>query len=124
MAGYILIGVLAAFGGVSVLWTLFGWLLPGSSGGVLVYPGRPGEGELSFARRYLWLRGLGLLKCPMIVVDLGLTVREKEWLETRGIEIRSPEAFAAGLEIGAEEIDGTGNGDPPGRHQRCGVSEL
>lgn len=102
MAGYIFLGTLAAFGALSALWVLFGWLLPGGREGVLIMPGRPGEEELSFVRRYLWLRELGLLRQPLVLVDMGLTEPERSWLTDRGIEICSREALAQRLGIGAE----------------------
>lgn len=102
MAGYLIVGTLAAFGLFSVLWALFGWLLPGGKGGWLLYPGKPGEGELSFVRRYLWLKGIGLLNCPLIVADLGLSCRERQWLRDMGIELCSLEELSERLGIGAE----------------------
>ena len=102
MAGYLIIGTLAAFGLFCVLWALFGWLLPGGKEGWLVYPGGPGEGELSFVRRYLWLKGMGLINCPLIIMDLGLCDREREWLSSKGIEIYSPQEVTERLGIGAE----------------------
>lgn len=40
----------------------------------LLHPGR-GEGEdlEQTLRAFMWLRGLGLLDCPIIIADLGLT---------------------------------------------------
>ena len=124
MGWYILLGALASFGGFCLLWAVYGWLLPAGSSGVLILPGIPGEGELSGIRRYLWLRDAGLTGCRLLVADLGLSREELAWLEARGIEICAPEALPAGLGIGAEEIDGTGNGDSAGHHRRSGVSEL
>lgn len=124
MGWYLVIGALAAFGGVCMIWALFGWLLPSGDGGYLIIPGEPGNGELPFVRRYLWLRDLGLLSSSLIVADLGLCPEERAWLEARGIEIRGPEALPDGPGIGAEKIDGSGNGDSPGHHCRGGVSEL
>ena len=54
VAGYIMLGTLAAFGLVSALWVLYGFLLPAERGGGLYAPARPGVTEDSFARRYLW----------------------------------------------------------------------
>lgn len=102
MAGYVLFGTLAAFGALSVLWVLFGWLLPGGREGLLILPGRPGETETSFVRRYLWLRGLGLLEMPLVMVDLGLSQTEKNWLADREIELCGPEELSRRLGIGAE----------------------
>ncbi len=55
---------------------LFGLLLrplPGREAKVVI-PGR-GEGEEleQLVRSFLWLRGLGLLRCPIMIVDVDLT---------------------------------------------------
>ena len=44
------------------------------SGSAGAHP-RPGEGEdlEQTLRAFMWLRGLGLLDCPIIIADLGLT---------------------------------------------------
>ena len=97
MVGYICVGMLAAFGLLSISWCLFGWLLPGDRGGRLVY-----DGDSGFLHRYLWLRGLGLMKCSLTVVDPGFSEAEKLRLEDRGIEICTREAAASRLGIGAE----------------------
>ena len=57
-------------------WWLFGLLLrplPGRSAKV-VLPGR-GDGEAleQQVRSFLWLRGMGLLRCPIVIADAGLT---------------------------------------------------
>ena len=57
-------------------WWLFGLLLrplPGREAKVVI-PGR-GEGEdlEQRVRSFLWLRGLGLLRCPIVIADVGLT---------------------------------------------------
>jgi hypothetical protein len=120
MAGWVIIGTLAAFGMLCVLWALFGWLFSGGSGGFLVCPDASCNQGRGFLRRYLWLRGMGLYRCPLYAADRGLSDGEKRWLEARGIVLYSPEP---GHGIGADEIDGR-NGDPPGCHQHRGVSEL
>lgn len=124
MAGYICVGMLAAFGALCALWCLFGWLLTGCRGGVLIYRGGSETDERFFVRRYLWLRGMGLLNCPLVLVAREPEEPERRWLERQGIILCGPAELSARLGIGAEEIDGTGNGDPPGCHQRRGVSEL
>ncbi len=87
MAGNFLLAVLAAFGAVSVLWALFGGLLPSVKRGWLLYPG---DG-LAFAYLYLWLRWIGLVRCPLVVADLGLSQEDRRWLEERGIQVWSCE---------------------------------
>ena len=115
MAGYIILGALGAFGCLSLLWALLGWLLPAGQGCALVCYGEPDEGILS---RYLWLRGTGLLRCPL------LAVVPAEADPSGEKEICTREALLARLEWERNRFDGTGNGDPTGRHQRRGISEL
>lgn len=118
MAGYILLGSLAAFGFLSALWALFGWLLPGERQGVILGTGAKQE---SLVRRYLWLRRVGLLSCPLILVEpQGL---DAGYLTAQGIEICTWEEISFRLGIGAKDFD-AGIGDHSGRHQRGGVSEL
>ena len=120
MTGCILLGMLSAVGLMSILWVFFGAFLPGARGGAFVCVGWPGAGLLS---RYRWLRDLGLIHCPMIIAAEDLENTEGQPLGC-GIEICSPDALWQRLERERTEIDGTGNGDPPGRHQRRGISEL
>lgn len=57
-------------------WWVFGWLLcPVVEQKVrVVIPGR-GEGSSleQSVRRFIWLRGLGLLNCPIVIADVDLT---------------------------------------------------
>lgn len=114
MAGCVILGTLAAFGLFCVVWTVFGWLLPGLKGCVLVCMGALEEETLA---RYKVLRGMGLLDCPLLVVA------ETE-SESTDVEICSGEELLSRLEWERKRFDGTGNGDHPGHHQRGGVSEL
>lgn len=116
MAGYVILGVLAAFGLLSVLWAALGWLLPGGKGMALVCVGEPDAGILA---RYKWLRSLGLLACPLIVAAEDAALQPMD-----GMEICAPESLLFRLELERDQIDGTGNGDPTGRNQRRGISEL
>jgi hypothetical protein len=118
MAGYILLGLLAAFGAFSALWALFGWLLPDGRQGMLISMGDP---ERSVVRRYLWLRSVGLLSCPLILVEP--ECRDAGYLSGQGIEICTPEELAFRLGIGAKNFD-AGIGDHSGCHQCGGISEL
>ena len=97
VAGYIVLGTLAAFGLVSALWVLYGFLLPPDRGSVLYAPARPGVAEDSFARRYLWLRELGLLREELVMVDFGLSDEERDWLMARGVTVCTPEKLAERL---------------------------
>jgi hypothetical protein len=99
MAGYICIGVLAAFGLLSMLWCLFGWLLPSGKNGVLICIGDP-----VFLHRFLWLRSLGLLRCPLRVPEGDFSQKQRDELSERGVEICSRERLLSEIGIGAEEI--------------------
>ncbi len=117
MALYVIVGTLAAFGLLSIGWTVLGWLLPGGRGACLVYFGMADEGILT---RYHWLRGLGLLCCPLLVV----TEEAPERFPGDNMEICSPANLLPRLEMERNRFDGTGNGNPSGRSQRRGISEL
>ena len=118
MAWYILLGFLSAFGALSALWVIFGWLLPAGRQGLLICMG---DEKRSFARRYLWLRSLGLVSCPLILVER--TPQEHTGLTECGIEICTPEELALRLGIGAKNFD-AGIGNHSGCHQFGGISEL
>ena len=107
-------GALAAWGVLCALWAALGWLLPDGKGCALVCVGRPDIGILS---RWKWLRGLGLLRCPLIAVT-------EDLLEDSETEQCSREDLLARLEMERNRFNGTGNGNHPGRHQRRGISEL
>ncbi len=72
----ILLAAVCACGLAFVGWWLFGLLLrplPGWESKVVI-PGRgEGEGLEQQVRSFLWLRGLGLLRCPIVIADAGLT---------------------------------------------------
>ena len=112
---YFVLGTLAAFGAVCGLWVLLGWMIPVGKGCALVCWGEAGEEILTGFR---WLRGLGLLHCPLIVVteELGEPLEQTENCR--------PEQLLVRLEQERNRFDGTGNGDPTGRGQCRGISEL
>lgn len=99
MAGYICIGGLAAFGLLSMLWCLFGWLLPSGKNGVLICIGDP-----VFLHRFLWLRSLGLLRCPLRIPEGDYSQKQRDELLERGVEICSREQLLSEIGIGAEEV--------------------
>lgn len=97
MAGYVTLGALAAFGLVCAVWILWGLLHPEAGQGTLIYSG---TGTVSMVRRYLWLREMGVLHCPLAVMHSeGMDI---PWLEDQGIEICSREELLSRLEIGAK----------------------
>jgi hypothetical protein len=99
MAGYICIGGLAACVLLSMLWCLFGWLLPSGKNGVLICIGDP-----VFLHRFLWLRSLGLLRCPLRVPEGDFSQKQRDELSERGVEICSREQLLSEIGIGAEEV--------------------
>ena len=94
---------------------MLGWLLPRGQGMALVCWGPPDVGMVS---RYRWLSGAGLLVCPLIAVV------SEESVTFEPTERCAGEALLARLEWERRKADGTGIGDPPGRDQCRGVSEL
>lgn len=112
---YFVLGTLAAFGALCALWVMLGWLLPVGKGCALVCWGSAAD---EIFTGFKWLRGLGLLHCPLIVV----TEMPGEPLEMT--ENCRPEQLLARLEQERNRFDGTGNGDPTGRGQCRGISEL
>ena len=117
MAGYVIMGTLAAYGLLSILGIIWGAVLPEGRGCAIVCMGYPEEGTVA---RYRWLKGMGLFSGPLIVVADAEELQRK-WAD---IEICSPGELIARLEWERNRFDGTGNGDPPGCDQRRGVSEL
>lgn len=115
MIGYFVLGTLAAFGLLCALWAAFGWLLPGLKGCALVCVGVP---EPEILARSKWLREMGLLDVPLLIVaDVGT----EDVPET---EICSREELLSRLEWERNRVHGTGNGDCTGHNQCCGLSEL
>jgi hypothetical protein len=68
MAGYFIIGTLAAFGAFCALWALIGLFLPRHTGTLVVVQSTPSQKEAAL-RRYRWLEGLGLVQGPVIFID-------------------------------------------------------
>ena len=114
VAGYLFWGTLAAFGALSILWALLGWILPGGKGCAVVCCGALHPEALA---RLRWLRSLGLLNCPVILVS------ENDFVGTE-VEKCNEEELLIRLKQEYCRYYGTGTGDPAGRGQRRGISEL
>ena len=76
---YVLLGLLAAFGLLCILWALFGFFLPGSSRCTIVLLCKP-EKEAPLLRRLLWLRELGVLRYSILLGGRGLTARQRRYI--------------------------------------------
>lgn len=100
MMWMLILAVLAAFGVLSICWALFGWFLPACQDGWLLFPGK--SGSCSFVGIYLWLRGAGILKCPLVLADFDLSEPEKRFFQDQGIEVCSLSELPDCLGIGAD----------------------
>lgn len=100
MATLIILAVLAAFGALSIIWVLFGFLLPGQRGTAMVYLCREDGIEEQILRHYGWLRDLGLVRCPLLLIDCGMTDEERTRLlkNKQGVEICTMEELSSRLE--------------------------
>jgi len=117
----IVVGVLAAFGLICVIWSLLGlWLSGGKGWAAVCYAGK---GQTAALRRCRWLRSWGLYRGPIILVtpedapELGVGLAR----ETEDIEICTLEALPARLEL---EFTYAGNADLTGHRGSGGISEL
>lgn len=104
MAAWIVIGALAAFGGLCVLWVLFGFLLPGQRGAVTVCLCCGNGAEEALIRRYHWMRDVGLVHCPLVLLDGGLSEEYKAALTQRGLTVCDMAELAARLEQEREKL--------------------
>ena len=119
MAGYLIVGMLAAFGALCIGWIIYGFLLPRSGGTVLILDG-VGSPTL---RRCIWLQEIGLLDCSLAVWTENVSDMEAAWLKSQGIEIWNASCLGERFGTGAK-AHGSGIGDPSGHHQCGGISEL
>lgn len=109
MAALIVMAVLAAFGLLCILWTVAGIFLPSVKGAMVCTCSTEGSVE-SALRRYLWLRGLGLVRCGLILVDCGMTAAERRKLPQYGpgITVCAPEELLETLKKEGLQLGGTG----------------
>ena len=104
MGWYVILAFLAAFGALCALWVLLGGWLTGCRGGEIILCCARGT-EVAVLRRYRWLRGMGLVRSRLILLDNGLPTSLRQELECRNpeIEFLVPEQLAARMEQGAKE---------------------
>lgn len=100
MVAWIVLAVLAAFGVLSVMWALFGFLLPGQRGTVMVYMCQGSEETEPVLRHYGWLRDMGFIRCPLLLVECGITEAERTRLLSlrQDVEICTMEELPSKLE--------------------------
>lgn len=106
MVWYFIVGALAAFGLLCILWILYGCLLGKARGGVLVCL-CDGSREADLVLRYSQLRSIGLLRCPLVLLDSKLTQREQEILRRRhpSIDFCTLDALPVWLEMERTTFD-------------------
>ena len=82
-------------------------MISGGEGGAVVCKCRPGRSELPFIRRYIFLKELGLINVPLLLLDCALPEPELSQLRSkcRTIETCSPAALPARLELERNRID-------------------
>lgn len=107
MAWLIIIGTLAAWGVFCLLWTLLGWVLPGDDGGILLYLSTSRHSADGAILRHHWLRGLGIIKGPLLLLESNFSPEEQAILHKKypGIEFCSLEALNSRLELEREQLD-------------------
>lgn len=106
MAGYIILGTFALLGLLCALWGLFGWWFGCGKGGAVVYLCRPKQPETAQIIRYSWLKGMGFVRCPLLLVDSDLSQREQLLLCKKypGIEFCTLAELPARLELERERL--------------------
>lgn len=115
MTGMIVFGTLAAFGALCALWLLAGTYLPGGRAGAMLYGWRDSAAGRGFVIRWRIQWDLGLFRGRLIVMDLGLSAEDRQFLARWG---RNVEIWETESEYG-ERI-----GDHPGCYFCGGLSEL
>ena len=121
MTATVILGALAAFGALCLVWIGAGWLIGSGSGGTLLLMGQP-KAMVSLLLRIRVLRELGIIRCPVWILDSGLEPVERRRLREAGFSVCSLSELFEERKNGVEAIDGTG--DHPGNHRCGGLSEL
>lgn len=104
MAAWIIGAVLAAFGGICTVWILFGFFLPVRRGAAAVLFCRGDPKEDALIHRYLWLYHGGLIHCPLLLVDCGLTETDRNRLVRYPVCLCTPGELEMKLEQEREHL--------------------
>jgi hypothetical protein len=108
MAALIVLTVLGAFGLLCALWAVFGFLIPGGRGAATVLLCRGEAGEEAVVQRYLWLYNTGLIRSPLLIVDCGLSAKDRNWLQQHPITICTAQELQEKLEQERAHLGRTG----------------
>lgn len=106
MAVFIVIGVAAVWGVLSVLCLLLGWLLPGDRRAHMLYLCEPDTCAEYVIFGYQWMRELGIVAGSLLLVDSTATPKEMEILKRKhkGVEFCSLEDLKTRLELERDQI--------------------
>lgn len=101
MVWYILLGTFALLGLVCALWGLVSGWFCNDRGSVIVYLCQESGMEYAQLQRYRWLRGMGFLHCPLLMVDSMLPLREQQLICSNypGVEFCTLAELPARLEL-------------------------
>ena len=123
MFWFVVLGVLAAFGALCAVYVAAVACFPKLLGAALVCRGQSQKQELACISRHRRLYELGLLKCPLIVVESTLSEKEQQLFAKKHpyLVFYTRAQYAARF---SGENSHAGIGDPTGHHPDGGVSEL
>ena len=83
MLGSVVMGFLAAFGAVCLVWTVCSMFLPSWQGAVVVYICSGGKSYDALVSCHNVLRGLGFVKARLLLVDCPVSSQERQILTKR-----------------------------------------
>lgn len=87
MAAYVILVVLAAFGVLCALWAIFGFLLPGHRDSAVVCICKEDAQAEAAVHRHSWLYNAGFLRCPLILIDEGMSPVSRQRLIRQGYPV-------------------------------------
>ena len=104
---YFFIGALAALGALCALWAMLGKWLGGRANFVAICFCRDAYSAFSALARWRWLRGMGLIRGRLLLIDCGINEEEKQVLSSRGVDFVCcrPSELAEILELERKELD-------------------
>lgn len=82
---HVFFAFLAALGLFTLLWGLMGFFLPGCQNGFLLCT------RVEFVPVYLWLRGFGIVTCPLVVLEERVSAQQRRALLKKEIAVHSRE---------------------------------
>ena len=86
MIWYVILGALAAYGLLCLLWVLLGPSMMGKSRCTMLVLCQP-EQEPQILYRLLWLRETGLLRCNLMLGGSGFTLGQRQTIQNKYADI-------------------------------------